>query len=80
MKYQNHSALYKLLLYGEGAFFKPHTDTEKLPGMYGTMVVCLPSTHSGGDVHLPHGQKNQTLSTDTGSAYDISALAWYADV
>lgn len=26
--------LYKMLLYEEGALFKPHTDTEKIPGMF----------------------------------------------
>lgn len=30
--------LYKLLVYEEGAMFKPHKDTEKAPGMFGTMV------------------------------------------
>jgi len=33
--------LYKLLLYEQGGFFKPHRDTEKEPGMFGTLV----STH-----------------------------------
>ena len=39
---------YKLLLYEEGAFFKAHRDTEKVSGMFGTLVVCLPSVHTGG--------------------------------
>ena len=29
---------YKLLLYEEGVFFKAHRDTEKTPGMFGTLV------------------------------------------
>lgn len=33
-----HAELYKLLVYEEGAMFKPHKDTEKAPGMFGTMV------------------------------------------
>lgn len=72
--------LYKLLLYEEGAFFKAHSDSEKAPGMFGTLVVCLPSEHSGGDVRLVHGGKEQILQTDTGSHFDLSALAWYSDV
>ena len=39
--------LYKLLLYEEGALFKPHKDTEKEPGMFGTLVICLPSIFDG---------------------------------
>ncbi|KAL8666637.1 MAG: hypothetical protein Q9168_007428 [Polycauliona sp. 1 TL-2023] len=39
--------LYKLLLYDEGAFFDSHTDTEKVPGMIGTLVIALPSKHTG---------------------------------
>lgn len=37
--------LYKLLLYEEGAFFKPHRDSEKVPGMFGTLIICLSSRH-----------------------------------
>ncbi|KAF2822300.1 hypothetical protein CC86DRAFT_458759 [Ophiobolus disseminans] len=35
---------YKSLLYGPGAFFKVHRDMEKIPGMFGTLVVYLSST------------------------------------
>ena len=71
---------YKLLLYEEGAFFKAHRDTEKVPGMFGTMIVCLPSEHTGGEVHLTHNQKRQILRTAESSAYNLSTLAWYSDV
>jgi len=39
--------LYKLLVYEKGSFFKPTRDTEKVPGMFGTLVICLPSHHEG---------------------------------
>jgi hypothetical protein len=52
---------YKLLLYEEGAFFKAHRDTEKVPGMFGTLVVCLPSEHTGGDVLLTHNGTQRTM-------------------
>ena len=35
--------LYKLLIYDQGSFFVPHRDTEKLPGMFATLVLALPS-------------------------------------
>jgi hypothetical protein len=71
---------YKLLLYEEGAFFKAHRDSEKVPGMFGTLVICLPSEHSGGDVRLVHGMTERILQTSPTSAFDLSLLAWYSDV
>ena len=40
--------LYKLVLYEEGGFFKSHKDTEKEPGMFGSLVVQLPARHDLG--------------------------------
>jgi hypothetical protein len=71
---------YKLLLYEEGAFFKAHKDSEKVPGMFGTLVVCLPSKHEGGEVYLSHAGQKKVLDTATTSEFDISALSWYSDV
>lgn len=71
---------YKLLLYEKGAFFKPHKDTEKVPGMFGTLVICLPSKHEGGEVHLSHAGQKKVLQTAPMSEFSISALAWYSDV
>ena len=31
--------LYKMVLYEKGGFFKAHKDTEKEPGMFGSLVV-----------------------------------------
>lgn len=39
-----------MLLYVEGATFKPHQDTEKEPGMLATLVVRLSSAFTGCDV------------------------------
>lgn len=71
---------YKLLLYEQGAFFKPHRDTEKIPGMFGTLVISLPSEHTGGDVRIVHGKDTRVLETAPYSAFDLSTLAWYSDV
>lgn len=69
--------LYKMLLYEKGALFKPHTDTEKIPGMFGTMVVCLPSAHEGGDLVLRHGDITKTFKS---SEMQPSAFCWFSDV
>ncbi|GKT42519.1 uncharacterized protein ColSpa_02700 [Colletotrichum spaethianum] len=71
---------HKLLLYEKGSFFKRHKDTEKEPGMVGTLVVCLPSEHLGGDVHLSFGSDERSFSTAPTSRFDLTALAWYSDV
>jgi hypothetical protein len=36
---------YKLLVYDTGSFFVDHRDTEKVPGMFATMVLVMPSDH-----------------------------------
>lgn len=71
---------YKLLLYEEGSFFRPHKDSEKEPGMVATLVICLSSKHTGGDVNVAFRGKNEVLSTAPASEFDLTALAWYSDV
>jgi len=71
---------HKLLLYEEGSFFKRHKDSEKETGMVGTLVICLPSQHQGGDVCLSFGSKTLTFTTAPTSAFDLTALAWFSDV
>ncbi|KAH9893021.1 hypothetical protein F4778DRAFT_772644 [Xylariomycetidae sp. FL2044] len=71
--------LYKLLLYEKDSFFKRHKDSEKPPGMTGTLSICLPSRHKGGEVHLSHAGRSQVIDTSQ-TYFDISALAWFSDV
>lgn len=71
---------WKLLLYEEGSFFRPHKDSEKAPGMIGTLVISLPSKHEGGQVHLSHSHKRHLFATSESSSFDLTALAWYSDV
>ncbi|KAF2209750.1 hypothetical protein CERZMDRAFT_100156 [Cercospora zeae-maydis SCOH1-5] len=68
---------YKLLIYEQGAMFRPHTDTEKVPGMFGTLVVCLPSAHEGGDLVLTHRRSTKRFAT---SKEQPSYACWYSDV
>ncbi|KAI1503714.1 hypothetical protein F5X99DRAFT_406714 [Biscogniauxia marginata] len=63
-----------------GVLFKRHKDSERAPGMIGTLVISLPSKHEGGEVHLSHGGKTLVCKTAQSSAFDLSALAWYSDV
>ncbi|MDA1050788.1 MAG: 2OG-Fe(II) oxygenase [Planctomycetota bacterium] len=72
--------LYKLLVYEPGSFFAPHRDTEKTPGMFATLVVCLPSRHEGGTLIVTHD--GETKRIDFGgdaSEFNIQYAAFYAD-
>lgn len=72
--------LYKLLVYEKGSFFKPHRDSEKVPGMFGTLVVCLPSRHEGGTLILQHdGQTKNIDFGGKGSEFQTRYVAFYAD-
>lgn len=71
--------LYKLLVYDEGSFFLEHRDTEKSPGMFGTLIVALPSLHAGGELVIRHHGREARLDL---RCADVSELAWaafYAD-
>ncbi|KAI9600163.1 hypothetical protein KEM48_000577 [Puccinia striiformis f. sp. tritici PST-130] len=82
--------LYKMLINEKGAMFKPHTEsvgicfslfdgigTEKTPGMLGTLIICLPSAHTGGEVVVKHNGESKTLKTSDASQ---SFACWYSDV
>ena len=69
--------LYKMLIYEKGAMFKAHTDTEKIPGMFGTLVICLPSEHQGGDLVIKHRNVTKVFQT---SISQPSMACWFSDV
>ncbi|KAI9103108.1 hypothetical protein DFS34DRAFT_700850 [Phlyctochytrium arcticum] len=68
---------YKMLIYEKGAMFKPHTDTEKIPGMFGTLVIALPSEHTGGDLIVKHRGEAKVFQSST---IQPCMLCWYSDV
>ena len=74
------ASLYKLLVYEKGDFFLPHKDTEKEKGMFGTMVVELPSEHSGGALIVRY--EGEEVIADFSAAdhqFNINYTAFYAD-
>jgi predicted 2-oxoglutarate/Fe(II)-dependent dioxygenase YbiX len=70
---------YKLLVYEEGSFFASHRDTEKIPNMFATLVVNLPSEHEGGDLIISHAGQSQSYSFADSSLFEPSFVAFYAD-
>ena len=45
---------YKVNIYGEEGFFKPHVDNPSDHNMMGTLVICLPSSHKSGELLVNH--------------------------
>src|ERR1022692_1786590 len=65
-----------MLVYGKGQFFLPHQDSEKDDAMVGTLVVSLPSAHTGGELVVAHGGQSVTYRVPR---EELSFVAFYAD-
>ncbi|MFI8089061.1 2OG-Fe(II) oxygenase [Streptomyces sp. NPDC086080] len=65
-----------LLVYGKGQFFLPHQDSEKDDAMVGTLVLSLPSAHTGGELVIGHAGQSRTYRA---SRTELSLVAFYAD-
>ncbi len=71
--------LYKLLVYDAGSFFVEHRDTEKAPGMFGTLVVALPSAFEGGELVVRHGGEEARFELGARRPSEVAWAAFYAD-
>lgn len=71
--------LYKLLVYDQGSFFKAHRDTEKTAGMFGTLVVVLPSVHRGGELVIRHAGRETTVDLSAAETSELAFAGFYAD-
>ncbi len=45
--------------------------------MFGTLIICLPSAHEGGDVIVKHNHEEKTLRS---SRMEQGFMCWYSDV
>lgn len=75
---------HKLLLYEKGASFLPHDAPRKPRGVMGTLTICLPSEHKGGEVHAwqplsTHGPHRQ-FPTAPATSSNLVAWSRYWDV
>jgi len=73
------ATLYKLLVYDTGSFFVRHRDSEKAPGMFATLVVVLPSEHSGGELVVRHQGREARLDLRRDEPSAAAFAAFYAD-
>lgn len=71
---------YKLLIYEKEGFFAEHQDSEKLPGMFGTLLVGLPSAHAGGRLLIDPGNGERVaVEFAKNNAANFPAVAFFAD-
>lgn len=72
---------YKLNMYSKGGFFQPHVDSPAEDEMIGTLVVCLPSYHKGGELCVNHDglQHVFDFSEHSGDASRIQWAAFYSN-
>jgi hypothetical protein len=68
--------LHSMLIYGKGQFFLPHQDSEKDDTMVGTLVMSLPSAHTGGELVIDHAGKSIPYRA---SKEELTFVAFYAD-
>ena len=68
--------LNSMLIYGKGQFFLPHQDSEKQDAMVATLVVCLPSVHTGGELVVDDGGTERTFR---GSRDEVVLVAFYSN-
>lgn len=78
--YSLKASLYKLLIYEKGDFFLPHKDSEKEKGMFGSLIIGLPSNHTGGELVISFEGTKKTIDfAVANSSYAIKYAAFYAD-
>ncbi|KAH8743437.1 hypothetical protein F5883DRAFT_664199 [Diaporthe sp. PMI_573] len=72
--------LSRSLLYRRGAIVKAQAGTAEIEGMFGTLVICLPSPHKGGTAHFRYGKTTISLSSADTSTLSCFHIAWLQDV
>jgi hypothetical protein len=70
---------HKLLVYETGGFFSAHRDSEKAGGMFGTLVIALPSAHEGGCLRVRHLGEEVTIDLCNEDPGQLMVAAFYAD-
>lgn len=73
---QLRAELHSLLIYGKGQFFLPHQDSEKHDDMIATLVVWLPSAHTGGELVVDDGGTDRIFHSPHN---ELTLIAFYAD-
>ena len=70
--------LYKLNIYAPGGFFKAHVDTPRSERMFGSLVVCLPTQFTGGELIVRHHKEEIKYDWSSTASDALSTLHWAA--
>ncbi|KAF5001951.1 hypothetical protein FGRMN_692 [Fusarium graminum] len=72
--------LYKLNVYSApSGKFKPHVDTPRSDRQIGSLVVCLPVEHNGGELAVRHGGREIVFDWASRSADTVQWAAFFSD-
>ena len=67
--------LYKLNIYsGPSGKFKSHVDTPRSEDQIGSLVICLPAKHEGGDLVVRHQDRTVTFSWGASDCIEYAAF------
>ncbi|KAL1716871.1 hypothetical protein EV715DRAFT_292755 [Schizophyllum commune] len=75
--------VYRLNVYEQGSFFKPHKDTPRSERMFGSLVITFPTPHEGGALVLRENGREWTFDYAaelTGSSTKIAYVAFFGDI
>ena len=70
--------LYKMNIYARGGFFKAHVDTPHSEKMFGSLVVCLPTQFTGGELIVRHHKEEVKYDWSSTASDTSSTLHWAA--
>ena len=70
--------LYKLNIYTCGDFLKAHVDTVHSEKMFGSLVVCLPTQFTGGELMVRHNKQEIKYDWSSTASTTSSTLHWAA--
>ena len=70
--------LYKLNIHAPGGFFKAHVDTPRSEKMFGSLVVCLPTQFTGGELIVRHNKQEIKYDWSSTASDTSSTLYWAA--
>jgi hypothetical protein len=71
--------LHNLLVYEPGQFFEYHQDSEKVDGMVASLIVVLPSSHSGGTLVIDNQGIKKQFQSSRFPLDKLTFIAFYAD-
>ncbi|KAL4876221.1 hypothetical protein BJY04DRAFT_223306 [Aspergillus karnatakaensis] len=66
----------KLILSGQGSLSLPQEHRKNIGSAFGTLAICLPSSHEGGEIGISYQGDDYTWSTCKTSNFGFSCAAW----